>query len=77
MPIGEPSQDPDLQRDFTWAVRHRLGGESNPALADETGLTSQGVGKAIRRIEELLPDTDLIAKKHRRLIERLRALAST
>ncbi len=77
MPIGEPSQDPHLQRDFTWAVRHRLGGESNASLAAEAGLTSQAVGKAIRRIEELLPDSELVAKKHRRLIERLRALAST
>ena len=38
------------------------------------GTTSEGVRKAIRRVVALLPDPELVASKHRTLVEWLQIL---
>ena len=75
IPLPKAIEDPNLQRDFTWAVSHLRGGASLTELAKQPGgITPEGIRKAIRRVVVLLPDPELVASKHVTLVERLRVL---
>jgi hypothetical protein len=64
-----------LTRDFAWAVRHLLGGESQSELARSAGVTQPAVAQAIKRILQLLPDQELVPKYYRPLLGRISAHA--
>ena len=65
--------DDKLQRDFIWAVRCLLGGESRSAIAAEEGsISAQRVGQAITRVVGMLPDLDIVPQKYHHLVEQLR-----
>lgn len=66
-------RDPDtLTRDFGWAVRHLLGGETHAQLAAEGHLDRSVVTKAIRGVVELLPEPEVADARLRRYVDALR-----
>ncbi len=60
-----------LTRDFGWAVRHKIGFETEAQLG-RTFHTDQGtVSRAIRNIMSLLPPADLADSRFRRYVDML------
>jgi hypothetical protein len=72
---GKRATSEALTRNFRWAVRHYLGGETLEALAAESQLHPSVLSKAIRKTIELLPEEAVADKKFRGSVSKLREAA--
>jgi hypothetical protein len=76
MPIRTISLRADeehLTRDFRWAVLHYLGGTSLAALASEAGTDRSTVQRAVKGIVSKLPEPEVVPKRDKPVVERLRS----
>lgn len=74
--LGRQRVARELTRDFGWAVRHYLGGESKSSLAREAaGGDTIRVSRAIRTVISLLPAPELATMRFRRYVVALQLAA--
>ena len=73
---GRPVELENLRRHYSWAIRHKLGGESLGSIAQEFGVAKQTIDEAISKIVGYLPPSDLVPKQFRDRISRLKPLES-
>jgi hypothetical protein len=70
---GRPVELDRLRRHYSWAIRHKLGGESLGDIADEFGVARETVVNGIEFIVARLPEPDMVHKQFRDRISRLRS----
>ena len=63
----------NLRKNYSWAMRHRLGGESLGQIAEEFGVAKSTVVDGIDSILARLPEPELVNKKFWDRICRLRS----
>ena len=50
----------NLAKHFSWAIRHKLGGESLHDIAQENGISAPAVKKNVDHVMKYLPDPQLV-----------------